>query len=261
MKKDMLWLKAIIKVLKEAESPMHYTDITDEIIKKEYRKNVGATPSATVSTYITSDLRQNKDQSLFIPIDRGVYALKATLQSQNDAMITDREDEKSETTAIINAFGMFWKRDLVNWEHKPIKILGQENIKSKKVDFSSQIAVYLLYDGREVIYVGQTQTLGQRLSEHLFDRHRGRWDRFSWFGLKTVSEKGSLEDVEENTKFPTKMIINTLEALLIEGLEPRQNRQQGNGFSGKEFLQVEDTELEKRRQKDLLVRMVKSLEN
>jgi hypothetical protein len=40
-------------------------------------------------------------------------------------------------------------------------------------------------------------------------------------------------------------LITTMEALLIEGLEPPQNRKRGDEFKAVEFLQVEDPEIEK----------------
>jgi hypothetical protein len=36
-----------------------------------------------------------------------------------------------------------------------------------------------------------------------------------------------------------------MEALLIEGLEPPQNRKRGDDFSAVEFLQVEDPEIQR----------------
>jgi hypothetical protein len=51
------------------------------------------------------------------------------------------------------------------------------------------------------------------------------------------------------------MLIVTMEALLIEGLEPRQNRKRGDDFRAVEFLQVEDPEIQKRR----MVQMMDSL--
>jgi hypothetical protein len=41
------------------------------------------------------------------------------------------------------------------------------------------------------------------------------------------------------------MLIVTMEALLIEGLEPPQNRKKGDDFRAVEFLQVEDPEIQK----------------
>jgi hypothetical protein len=43
------------------------------------------------------------------------------------------------------------------------------------------------------------------------------------------------------------MLITTMEALLIEGLEPPQNRKRGDDFRAVEFLQVEDPAIEKSR--------------
>ena len=43
-------------------------------------------------------------------------------------------------------------------------------------------------------------------------------------------------------------VIATMEAVLIEGLEPRQNRKRGDDFQAAEFSQVEDPEIERQRQ-------------
>ena len=39
------------------------------------------------------------------------------------------------------------------------------------------------------------------------------------------------------------VVIVTMEAVLIEGLEPRQNRKRGDDFQALEFLQKEDPNL------------------
>ena len=51
-----------------------------------------------------------------------------------------------------------------------------------------------------------------------------------------------------------------MEALLIEGLEPPQNRRQGNGFNAVEFLQRTDPELSRLKQKLLLTELAKNLD-
>jgi hypothetical protein len=43
------------------------------------------------------------------------------------------------------------------------------------------------------------------------------------------------------------VIVATMEALLIEGLEPPQNRRRGDDFRAIEYIQREDPELERRR--------------
>lgn len=44
---------------------------------------------------------------------------------------------------------------------------------------SKQHGVYALYHDKELYYVGLASNLRARLSKHLRDRHRGRWNRFS----------------------------------------------------------------------------------
>jgi hypothetical protein len=80
--------------------------------------------------------------------------------------------------------------------------------------------------------------LGKRLYEHTLDRLNSRWNRFSWFGLLDVSENGDLRESKLNTSMAA--LVATLEALLIEALEPPQNRKRGDDLSGVEYLQGTD---------------------
>jgi len=54
------------------------------------------------------------------------------------------------------------------------------------------------------------------------------------------------------------MLVSTMEALLIEGLEPPQNRRRGDGFNATEFIQATDPEVERRRAKQLLFKLTDS---
>ena len=83
--------------------------------------------------------------------------------------------------------------------------------------------------------------MGQRLFEHTRDRLTGRWNRFSWFGVRGVQGVGGL--------------IATMEALLIEGLEPPQNRRQGDGFNAVEFIQETDPEVVRERDRRVLAQL------
>jgi hypothetical protein len=78
--------------------------------------------------------------------------------------------------------------------------------------------VYLLYDDRDVIYVGRAtdQGLGRRLFQHTVDRLASRWNRFSWFGLWRVTQNGNLEEMSPRPLLAD-TIVTTMEALLIEG--------------------------------------------
>jgi len=47
------------------------------------------------------------------------------------------------------------------------------------------------------------------------------------------------------------ILADTFESILIECVEPRQNRKQGNTLSGMEYLQQESPEIKKRKREEL----------
>ena len=122
-------------------------------------------------------------------------------------------------------------------------MFGQQQAASKPVDFGKQKGIYILYDHHTVVYVGRSidRTLGTRLFEHTVDRLGSRWNRFSWFGLLDVTEAGNLREASVNISLAS--LVATLEALLIEALEPPQNRRRGDDFTVIEYIQDIDPEL------------------
>lgn len=248
------WREAIQQVLTASGEPLHYTDIAEAVVSQELRDDVGATPAATVNATICMSLQNDGDQSPFIRVARGVYSLRGA-QARAPEELEPSEEKPTDEAGLINAFGMFWSRSSVLWTSTP-KILGQQQPGSAPVDFAGQHGVYLLHDGRAVVYVGRAtdQVLGARLRQHTFDRLNGRWDRFSWFGIYPATEDGTL-DTEKVGAFTKNTLITTMEALLIEGLEPPQNRKRGDDFRAVEFLQVEDPQI----QKDQIVKLMDEL--
>ena len=242
---DMPWRQAIVKALEDSGTPMHYAEIARAISDSGYRLNVGATPANTVAANLSESIRSRR-RSPFVKVDRGVYALRDSTKKPAEAGAegSDQAEEDSREMGLINAFGMFWDRDRVQWQPTMPRLLGVQQAGSAPVNFTMQAGVYILYDGSRPIYVGRvTETrLGRRLHDHTRDRLTGRWNRFSWFGVRGVCDNGEL------TPPPTGEIgvmglIATMEALLIEGLEPPQNRRQGDGFNAVEFIQATDPEV------------------
>ena len=252
---DMPWKDAIIKILENSDSAMGSSDIAGRIVEDSLRTKVGATPANTVNREIRSSLKIEKNDSPFISVGRGQYFLRSKHVPNNE------DFQEEDNTAIIRAFGMYWERESISWSSSPT-ILGVQQKGADPIDFSDQIGVYLLHDGRDVIYVGQTtDTLGKRLKAHTTDRLKGRWDRFSWFGLLNVTNKGKLENSQippTSQKVTLENIILTLEAVLIEGLEPPQNRRAGDNFKDIEYIQEEDPEIKKQQKTELLKDMLRS---
>jgi len=242
--RDLSWRDAIIRVLADNPEPMHYTAIAEAIAEQELRSEFGATPAGTVVSVLSVSLQNDGEASPFVRVGRGTYALRSTMVGPQGTDVSTPVEETAQS-GLINAFGMYWSRNNVLWTSSP-KLLGQQQPGSTPVDFSPQHGVYLLHDRRAVIYVGRTtdQPLGRRLRQHTVDRLNGRWDRFSWFGVYGVSEEGTLNMASVGTFDPERLVV-TMEALLIQSLEPPQNRKRGDDFQAVEFLQTEDPEIQK----------------
>lgn len=248
------WKEAIKKVLVESSKPLHYTEISEQILSRGYYKTDGATPSATVNAQIASSIKHEGEKSPFIRVGKGIFSLKNLLVEEGVSSSPPAKQKKLETLAesdveasesIINSFGMYWQRDLVVWRNDP-KLYGKQQALSKPVDFGKQKGIYILYDHHTVMYVGRCidRPLGKRLFEHTADRLGSRWNRFSWFGLLEVTQEGNLRETPLNSSLAS--LIATLEALLIEALEPPQNRKRGDDFSAIEYIQAIDPELKER---------------
>ena len=258
----MTWKEAIILVLQNNKEdgefrPMHYRDITDSIIEKNLRKEgkYGKTPADTVNANLSTTPK------LFEAIGGGIYKLtkegenfsirnKQVLSSKQVPVETQHSEPlipESIQDNIIKNFGMYWMRDGINWKQNP-KLLGSQSDGAQPVDLSEMRGVYMLYDGREVIYVGKAldQPILKRLIQHTKNRLATRWNRFSWFGIDKVNNEGQVEKISNSIVTDVSTLINALEGILIEGLEPRQNKKGGDNF-GFEYYQEIDKDLAKTR--------------
>lgn len=261
MPNEMTWREAIEKVLSETTGAVHYREITDRIFAKGLRSSIGATPAASVSAELTTAIRDEGDKCPFQKVGRGLYIWKDNTGNIQPPLPTGESEEESETEEqyeIISSFGMFWRRDAINWASTP-KILGMQQLGAEPVDFCKQFGIYLLYDGREVIYVGRCtdRALGRRLFEHTYDRLMSRWDRFSWFGLLPVSPEGTLGELPKI--YDGTAIIPAIEAIMIEALEPRQNRKRGDDLSAVEYIQKEDPEIKMSKMKQTMISAIGKL--
>lgn len=248
----MTWDEAIQAVLREADGALHYTEISDRIVAMGLRggDEIGATPAQTVNARISSSMRLQN--SPYVRVRVGEYALRTNLA---DARIGDEEGETEEPeSGALRAFGMYWRREWVIWT-RGARLLGRQTGGARDVNFAAQQGVYLLHDRDRVIYVGRADdTLFARLKAHTSDRLSGRWDRFSWFGLRAVKDDGTLSEVALDWR--QSVVLETLEALLIESLEPPLNRRRGDNLSAAEYSQVEDPDIEALRRQDLANRIL-----
>jgi len=150
---------------------------------------------------------------------------------------------------LVHTYGLFWKSEYVFWGKQKIKgrLLGHP-AKEKlfgDVDFRDQSGIYVLYADYDLVYVGQTagenQKLLSRLNQHNKDHLSGRWNMFSWFGLRSVLDTGKLKAEKKAAHPDQSTILNQIEAILIHISEPPLNRQGGKWGAGVEqYLQSRD---------------------
>ena len=233
MATNLSWRDAAVRVLEAAGDPLHYTEIAQRILDSGLKASVGATPHDSLAAAISVSRNKEGAASPFQRHEAGVYGLRDTKSGPVDA------DANGPVSAIA-AYGLFWDRAHVLWTSNP-RVFGRQHPAADRVDLAGQHGVYALIDPRgDVVYVGQAKRLGPRLAQHTRNRLAARWSHFSWFGLRRVGADGKLAD--SNGAADPDALVDLIEGLLIEILEPRQNRQ-GGQWSGAEYLQAADPRL------------------
>lgn len=219
MADDMSWESAILQVLEGASKPLHYKDeIWAKIKAQKLRRAFGKTPHTTVSVYLSKLV----EKGVVLRQDRGLYSLATGDTAEGD----DDED-----AIRIEAYGLFWRADQMDWSKMKGSLRGQHPDDNFFVDFASQEGVYLLHHHNTptAVYVGMTSRdeggLYARLKVHRTDHTSERWETFSWFGFCPVDGRGRLGAPPAN--IGRRRMIEIVEAILIETILPNLNRQFG----------------------------------
>lgn len=247
---------AVRKVLAEATEPLHYREISDIIAAEGLRQNMGATPDKTVAAALS--VMRKSGERIDVP-RRGYYVrgTRSTLSHNVSSMVDEDDEEGAGNDAVsIAAYGLYWERSKVEWDARgqKIELLGRQNSAATPVNFADQQGVYLLHQMQTVTYVGRTNAesngLFGRLQSHIKNARRsGRWDRFSWFGIRPVNENGELSPAP--SALTTDSLITILEAVLIETYLPPFNDKSGD-LMGELYEQVIDPDIAKDRASALL---------
>ena len=140
---------------------------------------------------------------------------------------------------LIKAYGVFWRADEIAWQPgrgMPFRLVGRNTVERRRLllaDMRSQSGIYILYSDHGPYYVGLVgkERLGPRLRDHyLKDRHRGKWNRFSWFGFRKVLLRRDgdgfceLKDLATRSHGQPAKELADIEALLIQALGLNSNK-------------------------------------
>ena len=153
---------------------------------------------------------------------------------------------------LIYNYGLFWRRQDMFWgrQNVPGHLKGYPARSAfVLVDFREQQGVYCLYDDNfRMVYIGQAggnaqQRLFNRLRQHRTDALADRWTRFSWFGIRWVTQVNVLAAEARGAHTTVGAVIDHIEAILISSVEPPHNRQGGRfGDDVMQYLQWRDSD-------------------
>ena len=253
MTQGLSWERAILQVLGHSNEPMHYKDITEEILSGELLSTSGKTPSATVRNAIYRMIERGEP---ILRIGPGIYCLSGSLEVPETipetSIAEDSEFLAASSSISVAAYGLNWERDKVDWTSG--RILGYDTDPRQPIDFSDQQGVYLLHNWQSTVYVGRTEAERNGLSQRLRHHHRrsdwsGKWERFSWFGLRRVDDAGNIFDGPDTAAKDT--VVALMETLLIEVLGPALNRNQGD-YRGTLYRQAIDPNVARELALDIL---------
>ena len=250
-KQEMSWLDAVLKTLEEADEPMHYLDIAAKILGDGLRTTAGKTPSDTVAGII-SRLRSGGRQDI-VRSQPGYYYLRkdpeAHTAHEPEDVAAELDATDVQDNLAVAAYGLHWERGKVDWSKG--RLYGWDganpypnpnNYDDFAIDFAGQQGVYLLHSWSGVVYVGRTAAESDGLFRRLARHNRepawsAKWERFSWFGMRRVSESGELSDATD--KASKEVVSALMESVLIETLRPAFNQRQGD-FMGTLYRQLID---------------------
>lgn len=106
--------EAIVQVLNEADQPLHYQDITERIFEKGLWETDNQTPWSTVNVTISLDLRDKGNESKFVRVKRGIYALREKTYQTNSKVSEDISELVEESLSFGDAAELILEEQSTN---------------------------------------------------------------------------------------------------------------------------------------------------
>jgi hypothetical protein len=234
--------ESIASVLAPYSKPIDLDEIASKLVEAEGDlEKFGAVPLRSIHSCIDDAIRAEGESCPFLKSFPGFYMLREKakphqLLKASKARSTEPKIHEGQI-GIVSCFGVSWQRNRVKWTPSP-EILGCQFMASKPIDFGQQIGFYALHsEGGEVGYFGSTidKPIGTCLFEHTQDRLRGRWNRFSFFGLLPVTDAGTFDRLPDD--FKPADTLASLAAIIMELFSPRGNRLYFDWLSTLEFIE------------------------
>lgn len=108
---SLKFIEAAEKILAEAKEPLHYVKITRRALAQNILTTAGKTPEMTMNARIVTDIKSKQEESKFVKIIPGVFALREWDLPKNVAPREkrpkpERKSQKTQYGDVINFRGM-----------------------------------------------------------------------------------------------------------------------------------------------------------
>lgn len=181
MTKELSWREAIKKVLSDAPGALHYHDVAARVISEGLRKNVGATPSMTASSRLSTAVTNEGSDCPFRKVGRGLYEWKRDGNSPPQATCEGPEFLRFFRPTIEALIDLDGKGTTSEITDKAFKILGiskhEQSIELKsggsRVKNQAQWARHYLMRGGLIVSpersIFELTELGRQLDLNTYD--------------------------------------------------------------------------------------------
>ena len=112
---NLPWRSAVLKVLADAGGPLHYTEVEQRIMEQGLRPQIANSQATTNSTLRDLMSASGGNGVREVYNQKGVYALASVASALNRKLREEEAATQNSGIIKIEAFGLFWRRDLVNW--------------------------------------------------------------------------------------------------------------------------------------------------
>ena len=208
---------AAIKILGEAEKPLHAREIVARILEAGIWTSKGKTPEATVGALIYSDIKKRGANSPFIKVAPQTFSLKVSTGTTSDSKIVPSSStETAATTSTIPTGNSF-----SDCAHRVLEEFGDRKpMHYRKITGKAQIKGWLVTEGK----TPEATMYAQMVSEIRRQQKRGEHPRFvqhgrGLFGLGRWMDRGLVFQIEQHNKQIRKALLERLLALKSEEFE------------------------------------------
>lgn len=200
--------EAIITVLREAQKPLHTSEITKRVLEQKLWETSGKTPEATVSAYLSTEIKKKSGFASFVKDAPNTYGIndKVDVTSIPEALSTSpsRKKEKSSLTKSFTESAIMVLEKLGKKQPMHYRDITETALKNDWLKTEGKTPEATMY--------------AQILTEVKRYQARGAIPRFTlhgkgMVGLTKWEQHGLLSDFEQHNKKVREKFLSSLLAL------------------------------------------------